>query len=726
MRWQAAAALAAAAFAAGDFAAAAIAASGANPILDPEAAMAAIPAALRAGRVFSAEALPLCAGTACACGALLAWARSLGTKGARRDGEEHGSSRWATRKDIAPFGDPKDPDNNIILTDNARIRLVSRRFDLSTDTNDNVLVVGGPGTGKTRYYVKPNLLQANASFFVTDPKGTLIREMGGALAELGYEIRAFDTIDFTRSMRFNPIAYIRDEAGVIRFARGIVANTEGDADHKGDPYWEKAERLVYTALTAYLVMHCEPADRNLDGLLTLLSLADARDDPGYMSPLDMVFRELETGERYVRRGGASASADRSLRGFAEEDGAWEWVKVREPAPPDDFALASYREFRVAAGDTMKSMLSSCNVRLKPLSIRAVRDLTSKDELDLAHMGDEGAKVALFASMSDTDSTFDFLFALLMDTAVSALCAEALEAHGGSLRGFSEEDGAWEWVKVREPAPPDDFALASYREFRVAAGDTMKSMLSSCNVRLKPLSIRAVRDLTSKDELDLAHMGDEGAKVALFASMSDTDSTFDFLFALLMGTAVSALCAEALEAHGGSLPTTVHFVFDEFANIGRIPDFERTIAVTRSRNIAVSMIAQSLSQLKETYGDNNAETIVNACDTLLYLGGKANETNEEISKMAGKQTVASETQSDSRGAGWTRTVNRGISERDLIQPAEVARMPREDALVLVNGCMPLMDRKYRLERHPRSRLLEEAARRGPFDFAEYRRRKDGTS
>ena len=486
-----------------------------------------IPAALRAGRVFSAEAVPLCAGTACACGALLAWARSLGTKGARRDGEEHGSSRWATRKDIAPFGDPKDPDNNIILTDNARIRLVSRRFDLSTDTNDNVLVVGGPGTGKTRYYVKPNLLQANASFFVTDPKGTLIREMGGALAELGYEIRAFDTIDFTRSMRFNPIAYIRDEAGVIRFARGIVANTEGDADHKGDPYWEKAERLVYTALTAYLVMHCEPADRNLDGLLTLLSLADARDDPGYMSPLDMVFRELETGERYVRRGGASAE-------------------------------------------------------------------------------------------------------------------------GGSLRGFSEEDGAWEWVKVREPAPPDDFALASYREFRVAAGDTMKSMLSSCNVRLKPLSIRAVRDLTSKDELDLAHMGDEGAKVALFASMSDTDSTFDFLFALLMDTAVSALCAEALEAHGGSLPTTVHFVFDEFANIGRIPDFERTIAVTRSRNIAVSMIAQSLSQLKETYGDNNAETIVNACDTLLYLGGKANETNEEISKMAGKQTVASETQSDFAG------------------------------------------------------------------------------
>ncbi len=466
-----------------------------------------------------------------------------------------------------------------------------------------MLVVGGPGTGKTRYYVKPNLLQLNANFFITDPKGTLIHDMGWVLEGAGYEIRTFDTIDFGRSMRFNPLAYVRNEAGILRFSRCLIANTTGDPDHKGDPYWEKAEQLVYTALAAYLVLHCEPEDRNVNGLLTLLSLADARDgDEGYLSPLDMLFKELETGERYVPREAPSAS--------------------------------------------------------------------------------------------------------------------------GGIRCFGEADAGWEWRKVAEPVPADDFALSSYREFRVAAGDTMKSILSSCNVRMKPFSIRGVRELTSSDEMDFAHMGDEGSRIAVFASMSDTDSTFDFLFALLMDTAINALCAAALEDHGGSLPRTVHFVFDEFANIGRIPDFERTITVTRSRNIAVSMILQSLSQLKETYGENNAETIVNACDSLLYLGGKSNETNKQICDMAGKQTVANVTSTDSRGSSWSRTVNYGLAERDLIQPAEVARMPRDKAIVLLNGQMPLMDRKYDLSRHPRARLLDEAAARGRFSFSEYRERKGG--
>lgn len=267
MRWQAAAALAAAAFAAGDFAAAAIAASGTSPILDPEAAMAAIPAALRAGRVFSAEAVPLCAGTACACGALLAWARSLGTKGARRDGEEHGSSRWATRKDIAPFGDPKDPDNNIILTDNARIRLVSRRFDLSTDTNDNVLVVGGPGTGKTRYYVKPNLLQANASFFVTDPKGTLIREMGSALAELGYcdaDIPSASGVE-----RLNVLIFGLKNSTLIPYVLYVRKNAESSSE----------ESKIYALLESYIVrrMLVQATTKNYNRLFTSLILNEVKD-----------------------------------------------------------------------------------------------------------------------------------------------------------------------------------------------------------------------------------------------------------------------------------------------------------------------------------------------------------------------------------------------------------------------------------------------------------------
>ena len=599
-----AAAGSAAALIAGDFVCGALAATGANPLVDAERAASAVLQQLSSGNLAYLEPMPLCAGIACACLVWIAWARAAQKKGEARDGEEHGSARWASPGDLRPLSDRKDPDNNILLTQGSSIKLVDRSHDQRHETNDNVLVVGGPGTGKTRYYVKPNLLQLNADYFITDPKGTLIHDMGWVLEGAGYEIRTFDTIDFSRSMRFNPLAYVDNEAGILRFAHCLISNTTGDPDHKGDPYWEKAEQLIYTALASYLVFHCEPEDRNVNGLLTLLSLADARDgDEDYLSPLDMLFRELETGERYVPRGAPGQS-------------------------------------------------------------------------------------------------------------------------GAGLRGFAAEEAAWEWRRVCEPVPADDFALSSYREFRVAAGDTMKSILSSCNVRMKPFAIREVRDLTSADEMDFAHMGDERRKVAVFASMSDTDSTFDFLFALLMDTAMNALCASALELHGGSLPRPVHFVFDEFANIGRIPDFERTITVTRSRNIAVSMVLQSLSQLKAAYGEDNAETIVNACDTLLYLGGKSNETNRQICDMAGKQTVANVTASDSRGSGWSRTVNYGLAERDLIQPAEVARMPRDRALVLVNGQMPLMDRKYDLSGHPRARLLDDAQRRGRFSFDEYRERRGG--
>lgn len=262
---------------------------------------------------------------------------------------------------------------------------------------------------------------------------------------------------------------------------------------------------------------------------------------------------------------------------------------------------------------------------------------------------------------------------------------------------------------------DDFALSSYREFRVVTDDTMKSILSSCNVRMKPF---AIRELTSADEMDFTHMGDEETLIAAFASMSDTDSNFDFLFSLLMDTVMSALCKAALEGHGDSPSRPVHFVFDEFANIGHTPDFERIITVTRSRNIAVSMVLQSLSQLKPVYGDNNAETIVNACDTLLYLGGKSNETNKQICDMVGKQTVANITATDSRGANWSRTVSYGLVERDLIQLVEVACMPCNKALVLLNGQMLLLDRKYDLDKplrasaHGAERICKSAAALAP--------------
>lgn len=595
------AALSAIAFLAGDAATAVLCAMGNS---EGDVASAALSMA-QSGILLSLEPLPLAIGAACACAVWLVWVRWWERRGRYRKGEEHGSARWATQKEMEAFSDRKDADNNILLTEHAKIRLIDKSHDQRTETNNNVLVIGGPGTGKTRYFVKPNLMQLNANYFITDPKGTLIHDMGWVLEDAGYEIRTFDTIDFARSLHFNPIEYIKGEADTLRFVECLIRNTTGDDQHSGDPFWENAEKLLYTALISYLLLHCPEEDHSVPGLLSLLSLADAReDDEDYMSPLDMLFHEIETGERLMR--------------VAESSGY---------------------------------------------------DISSRE--------------------------------------------------------FQPASSGYAWVKVAKPVrPEDDFALASYKQFKVAAGKTLKSIMVSCNVRMKPFDIAEMKELLAYDEMALDHLGDARAKVAVFCSMSDTDSTFDFVFALLMQQALDTLCEAALSRFSGALPRCVHFVFDEFANLGTIPDFERMITVTRSRNIAVSMICQSLSQLDENYGENNAATIMNACDTLLYLGGKSADTNQKIADMIGKQTVANVSVNDSRGANPTYTHNYGLIERDLMQASEVSRMPRDQALVLINGAQAYLDKKYPLDAHPRRESLEAASKRGAFDFKRYRARREG--
>lgn len=595
------AALSAIAFLAGDAATAVLFAMGNS---EGDVASAALSMA-QSGTLLSQEPLPLAIGAACACAVWLVWVRWWERRGRYRKGEEHGSARWATQKEMEAFSDRKDADNNILLTEHAKIRLIDKSHDQRTETNNNVLVIGGPGTGKTRYFVKPNLMQLNANYFITDPKGTLIHDMGWVLEDAGYEIRTFDTIDFTRSLHFNPIEYIKGEADTLRFVECLIRNTTGDDQHSGDPFWENAEKLLCTALISYLLLHCPEEDHSVPGLLSLLALADAReDDEDYMSPLDMLFHEIETGERLMR--------------VAESSGY---------------------------------------------------DISSRE--------------------------------------------------------FQPASSGYAWVKVAKPVrPEDDFALASYKQFKVAAGKTLKSIMVSCNVRMKPFDIAEMKELLAYDEMALDHLGDARAKVAVFCSMSDTDSTFDFVFALLMQQALDTLCEAALSRFSGALPRCVHFVFDEFANIGTIPDFERMITVTRSRNIAVSMICQSLSQLDENYGENNAATIMNACDTLLYLGGKSADTNQKIADMIGKQTVANVSVNDSRGANPTYTHNYGLIERDLMQASEVSRMPRDQALVLINGAQAYLDKKYPLDAHPRRESLEAASKRGAFDFKRYRARREG--
>ena len=593
------------AFAAGNLYASNLASLPGEPITNLATAAVTLPGFVAKGGGFTGEPAGICAGVLLVCAVWIAWSYRLMAKGTR-NGEEHGSARWATRAEMRAFGDAKAPDNNIILTKGAQLALDRGRFDLKTDRNHNVVVVGGSGSGKTRFFVKPNLMQLNSSYFVTDPKGTLIGEMGHLFAEAGYEIRSFNTIDFAESNRYNPFRYVRSEADVLTFVECLIKNTTGDKDHAGDPFWENAERLLYTALVSYLLAHCPEEDRNLPGLLVLLGLAEAKEeDESYMSPLDILFAELETGKKLVKTGKA-----------AEED---------------------------------------------------------------------------FES-----------------------------------RAFSSGAGGFTWVRTGEPVPPeDDFSLSNYKAFKTAAGKTLKSIIISCNVRLKPLSIKEVSKLLERDEMGLDELGEEGKRTVVFASMPDTNSTFDFLFAILMWQTLDVLCNVALKRHAGHLPTHVHFILDEFANIGHVPDFERTIAVVRSRNISCSIILQSLAQLKSRYKDD-AQTIQDCCDTTLFLGGKSGETNKEISEAAGKQTVSTITFNDSRGSNSSRTRNHNRQERDLIQPSEVGRLPRDEAIVLITGAFPFKDKKYPLERHPRYRHIDpgrpEARHAERFGFASYRIRQ----
>ncbi|MEE0846112.1 MAG: type IV secretory system conjugative DNA transfer family protein [Eggerthellaceae bacterium] len=581
-----------------------------EPIMNLTLAVQTLPGFVLGGGALTAEPAAICAGVLLVCAIWIAWSYRLMSAGTRRAGEEHGSARWATRAEMRAFGDPKNADNNVILTSEARLALDRGRFDIKTDRNLNVMVVGGSGSGKTRYYVKPNLMQLNSSFFVTDPKGTLIGEMGHMFAEAGYEIRAFNTIDFSASNHYNPLRYVRSEADVLTFVECLIKNTTGDKDHAGDPFWENAERLLYTSLVSYLLCHCPEEDRNLPGLLVLLGLAEAKEeDESYMSPLDVLFAELETGMRFVRTG--------------------------EPAEAD------------------------------------------------------------FES-----------------------------------RAFSNGGGGFSWVRTGEPTPPEvDFSLSNYKAFKTAAGKTLKSIIISCNVRLKPLSIKEVSGILDRDEMELDELGEPGRRTVVFASMPDTNSTFDFLFAILMWQTLDVLCNTALRRHAGRLPTHVHFILDEFANIGQVPDFERTIAVVRSRNISCSIILQSLAQLKSRYKDD-AQTIQDCCDTTLFLGGKSGETNKEVSEAVGKQTISTVTFNDSRGSNSSRTRNYGRQERDLIQASEVGRLPRDEAIVLIAGTFPFKDKKYPLERHPRYKQVDPghagAMHAERFDFASYSNRsKEGS-
>ena len=501
-----------------------------------------------------------------------------------RRGVEYGSARWGRPEDIAPYIDPV-PDWNIPLTRTESLTMTSRPKDPKTARNKNILVIGGSGSGKTRFFVKPSLLQMHSSYVVTDPKGQLLRETGKLLAHGGpkrdengkpvrdkrgkviyepYRIKVLNTINFSKSMKYNPLAYVRSEKDILKLVNVIIANTKGDGEKSSEDFWIKAERLLYCALIGYIWYEAEPEEKNFITLLELINACEAReDDETYKSPVDILFDELAQ------------------------------------AQPEHFAVKQYVKFKMAAGKTLKSILVSCGARLSPFDIKELRDIMTEDELELDTMGDR--KTALFLIMSDTDTTFNFVIAMLQSQLFNLLCDKA-----------------------------DDF-------------------------------------------------------------------------------------------YNGRLPVHVRCLLDEFANIGQIPNFDKLIATIRSREISASIILQSQSQLKTIYKDA-ADTIVGNCDVTLFLGGKEKSTLKEISELLGKETIDSLSQSENRGAQTSHGLNYQKLGKELMTQDEIAVMDGGKCILQLRGVRPFFSDKYDLTKHPRYKYLSDADKKNVFDVERYMKRR----
>ena len=501
-----------------------------------------------------------------------------------RRGVEYGSARWGRPEDIAPYIDPV-PDWNIPLTRTESLTMTSRPKDPKTARNKNILVIGGSGSGKTRFFVKPSLLQMHSSYVVTDPKGQLLRETGKLLAHGGpkrdengkpvrdkrgkvvyepYRIKVLNTINFSKSMKYNPLAYVRSEKDILKLVNVIIANTKGDGEKSSEDFWIKAERLLYCALIGYIWYEAEPEEKNFITLLELINACEAReDDETYKSPVDVLFDELAQ------------------------------------AQPEHFAVKQYVKFKMAAGKTLKSILVSCGARLSPFDIKELRDIMTEDELELDTMGDR--KTALFLIMSDTDTTFNFVIAILQSQLFNLLCDKA-----------------------------DDF-------------------------------------------------------------------------------------------YNGRLPVHVRCLLDEFANIGQIPNFDKLIATIRSREISASIILQSQSQLKTIYKDA-ADTIVGNCDVTLFLGGKEKSTLKEISELLGKETIDSLSQSENRGAQTSHGLSYQKLGKELMTQDEIAVMDGGKCILQLRGVRPFFSDKYDLTKHPRYKYLSDADKKNVFDVERYMKRR----
>ena len=349
---------------------------------------------LAAPGLFSTASIPMLYSLIASIAVLLIWLQLIMYAGNYRYGEEAGSAKWGTLKEGLAFKDETDPSNNLLFTKNYGLALKKQKFDLEHDRNLNVMVIGGSGSGKTRNYVKPNLMQLNSSYFLTDPKGTSLPECGYLFRDNGYRIKVFNSIDFTKSMHYNPLAYIKTEADILKFVNALISNTKGEGK-EGDPFWTKAETLLYCALLGYIIFEGAEEDRNMNTLVDMISGMEVKeDDEDFLNAVDYMFKGLEQRK------------------------------------PNCFSVKQYKKFKLSSGKTAKSILISCGARLAPFDIPQLREIMSYDELELDRMGNR--RTATFFCISDTDSTYNFLVALAFSQMFNLLCERADNVHGGRL------------------------------------------------------------------------------------------------------------------------------------------------------------------------------------------------------------------------------------------------------------------------------------------------------
>ena len=563
----------------------------------------------------------------------------------KREGEEHGSARWATPEELRPFIDKFNPEGeaNALLFSKNTGRAWSRTgFDMKVDGNMNVLVIGGSGAGKTRYYVKPNVCQMNTDYFITDPKGDLLGDVGNMLVKNGYEIRSFNTFFPDRSLIYNPLHYVKTDLEVQSFAKLFISMTTPPKSSAGDPFWEKSETMLYMALIAFMRDYLPARDYHIGSLLKLLSMAKVQENnENYKSPLDYIFDEIETGYRRVKR-------------KPKNDG----VKKRaaeHPTPKD-----------------------------------ASPEITVWTDAD-------GERYDLVPSAYKRNSDGKMPYK---------------NKRAGGKRGFD---------------PTEDYALENYRKFQSAAGKTLKSILITTNARLAPFTASEVKQLVvGDDQMHLEKFGDADSKNAIFAIFDDTDqATLGFLHGLMVYQTVRVLCHKALAEYGGKLPRPVNFILDEYRSLSLPADISAFISVLRSRNIAMSVILQAKSQLDELYDEAAATSIIGCCDTILYLGGGKNtkgntSTAEFISDSCGQETVFQENYSSSHGQQGSWSKSGQTLGRALIDPAEVAKLPKDRCIVMFGSDAPIIDDKYPLTEHPN---YGQMASTPGFDIKEYMRQRE---